>query len=380
MHSTSLAPWRPNRFGRPGDQARGRPPGGRPGRRRGAVRQPPRPRQGAGPRRPSRGQPPGADLERRPRREVERLALAAQQPRQRPRGDRGGPQPDRRGAGRPQRPRQVPGRHHAVLHLADRPRRSRRPDPPPGDPARAGAAGVHRDDGGLARRGPPLPGARPRASLPRPGADARHDPVRVVLPLLHAVADRRRPDPELQSQGPRGPARLPPPHPAGPRRPDQRRRRPDARPEALRVDPARPPRDPPHRDHPDRLARAGVPAAAHRRRAVRDARAVPPALDQPPLQPPQRDHARGLAGGRQADEGRAAGRQPERPARRRQRLRPHPAGARPPARREPDPAVLPLPVRPRRGLRPLPDAGRQGPRDHGGAARPHERATRCRRT
>ena len=33
-----------------------------------------------------------------------------------------------------------------------------------------------------------------------------------LLPLLHAVADRRRPDPELQSQGPRGPARLPPPH------------------------------------------------------------------------------------------------------------------------------------------------------------------------
>ena len=89
-----------------------------------------------------------------------------------------------------------------------------------------------------------------------------------------------------------------------------RRRRPDARPEALRIDPPRPPRDPPHRDHPDRLARAGVPAAAHRRRALRDAREVPPAVDQPPLQPPERDHARGLARGRQADEGRPAGRQP----------------------------------------------------------------------
>ena len=70
-------------------------------------------------------------------------------------------------------------------------------------------------------------------------------------------------------------------------------------------------------------------------------------------------------------QGRPAGRQPERAARRRQRLRPHPARARPQARREPDPAVLPLPVRPGRGLRPLPDAGRQGPRDHGGPARPH---------
>ena len=132
-----------------------------------------------------------------------------------------------------------------------------------------------------------------------------------LLPLLHAVADRRRPDPELQ---------LASDHEAQLeylRRTPQvrdvlisRRRRPDARPEALRVDPPRPPRDPPHRDHPDRLAGAGLPAAADRRRALRDARAVPPALDQPPLQPPERDHARGLARGRQADEGRAAGRQP----------------------------------------------------------------------
>ena len=55
----------------------------------------------------------------------------------------------------------------------------------------------------------------------------------------------------------------------------------------------------------------------------------------------------------------------------RQRLRPHPALARPQARREPDPAVLPVPVRPGRRVRALPDTGRQGPRDHGGAARPH---------
>ena len=81
----------------------------------------------------------------------------------------------------------------------------------------------------------------------------------------------------------------------------------------------------------------------------------------------------GLARGRQADAGRHPGRQPERPARGRQRLRPHPARARPQARREPDPAVLPVPVRPRRRLRALPDAGRQGPRDHGGPARPHVR-------
>ena len=35
-------------------------------------------------------------------------------------------------------------------------------------------------------------------------------------------------------------------------------------------------------------------------------REVPPALDQPALQPPERDHARGLARGRQADQGRAS--------------------------------------------------------------------------
>ena len=90
-------------------------------------------------------------------------------------------------------------------------------------------AGLHRDDGGLARRGPPLPGARPRPSLPGPRPDAGHDPVRELLPLLHAVADRRRPDPELQPPRPRGPARVPAPDAAGPRRPHLRRRRPDAR-------------------------------------------------------------------------------------------------------------------------------------------------------
>ena len=66
-------------------------------------------------------------------------------------------------------------------------------------------------------------------------------------------------------------------------------------PKLLESDHPRPPRDPPHRDHPHRLARAGLPAAADRRRAVRHARQVPPALDEPPLQPPERDHARGLA-------------------------------------------------------------------------------------
>ena len=192
------------------------------GRRRGAVRQPDRPGASARSGRSTGRQPPRADLRRRPRREVERLALAAVEPGQRARRDRADPRADRRGARRPVRDRQVPGRHHAVLHQPDRPEGPGRPDPPPGHPDRPRARGLHRDDGGLARRGSPFAGAGSRPSLPGPGPDAGHDPVRVVLPVLHAVADRRRPDPELQPQGPRGAARVPAPDAAGPRRPDLR--------------------------------------------------------------------------------------------------------------------------------------------------------------
>ena len=99
-----------------------------------------------------------------------------------------------------------------VLHQPHRPQGPQRPDPPPGHPARAGAERVHRDDGGLAGRGPPLPGPGPRPPLPRPRPDADHDAVRHVLPVLHPEPDRRRPHPELQSPRPRGAARLHPPH------------------------------------------------------------------------------------------------------------------------------------------------------------------------
>ena len=102
------------------------------------------------------------------------------------------------------------------------------PDPPPGHPPGPRAAGLHGDDGGLARRGPPLPRARPRASLPGSGADAGDHAVRQLLPLLHPLADGGRPDPELQPQGPRGAAGVPAPHAAGARRAHLRRRRADA--------------------------------------------------------------------------------------------------------------------------------------------------------
>ena len=136
------------------------------------------------------------------------------------------------------------------------PEGSRRPDPPPDHPARPRAAQLHRDDGGLARRGPPLAGPGPGPPLPRPGPDADHDPVRQLLPVLHPEPDRRRPHPELQPPRARGPARLHPPDAPDPRRADLGRRRPDAGAEAARVRTARPARDPARRDHPDRLAGA----------------------------------------------------------------------------------------------------------------------------
>ena len=60
-------------------------------------------------------------------------------------------------------------------------------------PARRGDAVLHRDDGGFAGGGPPLARARAGPPLPGPGADAGDHPVRLLLPLLHPLAHRRRP-------------------------------------------------------------------------------------------------------------------------------------------------------------------------------------------
>jgi lysine 2,3-aminomutase len=50
---------------------------------------------------------------------------------------------------------------------------------------------VHGDDGGLARRGPPLAGAGPRHRYPDRVLMLVDHAVRVLLPLLHPVAHRR---------------------------------------------------------------------------------------------------------------------------------------------------------------------------------------------
>ena len=287
------------------------------GGRRGAVRQPARPRAQARPRRAAGGQPPRPDLGRTsPTRsgttgagssrnrvndlaEIEQILELTDE--------------EREGLSAPDKFRvDVTPYFISLIDPKD-----------PNDPIRRQIIplgrelhGLHRDDGGQPRRGPPLARPGPRPPLPGPRPDADHDAVRELLPLLHPEPDRRRPDPELQPPRARGAARLHPPDAPDPRRADLRRRRPDARPEAARVGDPRPARDPPRRDHPDRLARAGVPAAADRRGAVRDARQVPPAVDEHPLQPPQRDHARARARLRQAEPRRHPAGQPVGAARR----------------------------------------------------------------
>ena len=147
----------------------------------------------------ARRQPPGPDLGGRPRREVERLAVAAQPPGQRSRGDRADPatSPTRSGTGLSATDKFRVDITPYFISLID-------PDDPD-DPIRRQVIPLGREhqaftammEDSLAEdRHSPVPGPRP--SLPGSGAHARHDPVRELLPVLHPVAHRRRPDPELQ--------------------------------------------------------------------------------------------------------------------------------------------------------------------------------------
>ena len=127
---------------------------------------------------------------------------------------------------------------------------------------RAGA--LHGDDGRLAGRRPPLPRARAGAPLPRPGADAGHHAVRLVLPLLHPLAHRRRSLGDLLARRVRDADRLPQAHAAGARCAALRRRPAGAGAQDPGRDPQPPARDPAYRDRAHRLAacRSSCPCAS----------------------------------------------------------------------------------------------------------------------
>ena len=109
----------------------------------------------------------------------------------------------------------LPGRYHPLLHLPDRPED---PDDPirrqviPTSAEMVPFTAMMEDSLAEDRHSP---GAGPGASLPRPRADAGHHAVRLLLPLLHALPHRRRPDGPVLARRVRDAARLPA---SGPRR------------------------------------------------------------------------------------------------------------------------------------------------------------------
>ena len=112
-------------------------------------------------------------------------------------------------------------------------------------------------------------------------------------------------------------ARLHPAHARHSRRAHLGRRSADAVDRAARGDRRGAARHPARRDRPHRHARPGRAADARRRRAVRDAEEVPPALHQHALQPPQGADAAGARRLREAGRRRDPARQPDgAPARR----------------------------------------------------------------
>ena len=233
---------------------------------------------------------PGAACGGRGRRRVRRLALAAAPPHHRRKDEIAArlPLTADEAAGLDAAPGAVPRRHHALLLLADRSRAPVLPGAHAGHPARARAgerAGRARRSAG---RGQPLAGDRdlPPLSRPLPAAGARS--LRDLLPPLQPAAPGRA------ARSRRSRAAI------STQALDYIRRTPAIRDvlisggDPLTLSTARLEeiiaalRAIPHVE----IIRIGtrVPgraAHAHRRRAVRDAEEVPPALHQHALQPPQ---------------------------------------------------------------------------------------------
>ncbi len=111
-----------------------------------------------------------------------------------------------------------------------------------------------------------LPGPGAGAPLSRSSADAGDHAVRLVLPLLHALAHRRRRHAELQHGGLRGAARVPAPHATGSGCAALGWRPPDHVAQASRTRAARSARDPARRDRSvwARVSRSSCPSGSTR--------------------------------------------------------------------------------------------------------------------
>ena len=169
-----------------------------------------------------------------------------------------------------------------------------------------------------ARRGRPLARQERHPRLSRPDRLLRQQRVRALLPLLPAQADgRRRRSGAMKKRELETALDWIALHARDPRRAADGRRSARLLGRAARVAARPAARDPARRADPARDAAAGHAALPGDRRALRDARALPPDLGQHALQPSARAHGRGGRGLRPADAGGHPGRQPERAAARR---------------------------------------------------------------
>ena len=251
--------------------------------------------------------------------------MAAAQPCRHPHRSGNAAPPHRRGTRwRAARRPQVGDVDHPALFQSDRAQRPELPDPAASHPAPRGRL----ERAGRTRRplrgGFPHAGAGPGPPLPRPGVIPGHRPLRLVLPLLHALTDGLRGG-RSAFGNPVG-SRLPlfGKNPASPRRVALRRRSPAVFRRAARQNPHPPARHPPHPVPAHRQPHPGVPAPAHHPGTVCHAQKAPPAVHFHPHQPPARTHRRSARCARPPRRRRHPARQPKRAAARRQRFGGHP--------------------------------------------------------
>ena len=133
--------------------------------------------------------------------QVERLALATEQPAQLRGRDGQGGQPDRGREDRPLGAGPLPGGHHPLFRQFDGPGRSQLPRALADHAHGQGVGPLHVGDGGFVERGRPFARAGAGPSLSRPGVDVGDHPVRQLLPLLHPQPHCGRPVRPVQPHG-----------------------------------------------------------------------------------------------------------------------------------------------------------------------------------